>query len=662
MRKFDGSHPVAWIAQMEQYFSLNNILDDETHLMVGSMYLDNERWQWWEWHQRCNTAFRTWDKFKKSLTDYFDQDSAFLGRLTNLRQTGTVDEYITASEALAFRTRGLLDVFYTECFISSLKEAIKAHVQLHHPPTWLEDCKVARDMERALAALATRPNFIAKCRTSQTHNTTQTLKVQKEPKFFQIDAIDYSSSEEDPPLEEPEAVEEDNHKENVPDEPVISLHALAGISSPQTLKFRGFIKHCPVVVLIDSGSTHNFIHQKVAEAVHCFVRSVSNFQVQIADGGTMKCEGRCENVKLQMGDYQLKTHMFSIHMVGCDIVLGAEWLRTLGPITMDFQELYMRFKQNNSTHTLRGLQAGAPSIINSHRMEKLLKKGHHGVIAQFNAIQGVETKSLPIHPEMQQILNNHLPVFDKPHELPPSRGEHDHSIILVPGAQPPNVRPYRYPFTEKNEIEKIIKELLEAGVIRPSISPYSSPVVMVLKKDGEWRMCPDFRALNKLTFKDKFPIPVVDDLLDELNGAQFFTKLDLHSGYDQIRMKEVDIPKTAFQTHERHYEFLVMPFGLCNAPSTFQSLMNHLLKPYLRKFVLVFFDDILIYSCTWATHLQHEDLLLQLLRKHQLFVKMSKCSFGMEEVEYLDHIVGRAGVKVDPKRSRQCRIGLNLRL
>eukprot|EP00253_Pinus_taeda_P027840 PITA_27840 len=383
-----------------------------------------------------------------------------------------------------------------QCFIIALKEAIEAYVQLHHPPTWIEACKVAHNMERALAALATHPNFTAKGHPTQAHSTTQTLKVQKmspvemaerrkqglcyyceekyspgpkckEPKFFQIDATDYSSSEEDPPLEEPEAVEEDNQKDNVPNEPVISLHALVGISSPQTLKIR-----------------------------------VSNFQVQIADGGTMKCEVRCENVKLQIGDYQLKTHMFAIHMGGCDIVLGAEWLRTLGPITMDFQELYMSFKQNRSKHTLRGLQAGAPSIIISHRMEKLLKKGHHGVIAQFNAIQAVETKSLSIHPEMQQILNNHLSVFDKPHELPPSRGEHDHRITLVLGAQPPKVRPYRYPFTQKNEIEKIIKELLEADVIRPSISPYSSPVVMVLKKDGEWRMCPDFKALNKLTVKD----------------------------------------------------------------------------------------------------------------------------------------------------------------
>eukprot|EP00253_Pinus_taeda_P015118 PITA_15118 len=322
MRKFDGSHPVAWIAQMEQYFSLNNIQDDETQLMVGSMYLDNERWQWWEWHQCCNTAFRTWDKFKKTLTDRFDQDSALLVRLPKLRQTGTMDEYITAFEALDFHTRGLSDVFYMECFIIGLKEAIKAHVQIHQPPTWLEACKVARDVERALAAL---PAQISPPRVAH-HKLTAPLK------HLRLK----SSSDEDPPLEEPEVVEEDNQKDNVPDEPVISLHALEGISSPQTLKIRGFIKHRPIVVLIDSGSTHNFIHQKVAEAVHCFVRAVSNFQFQIVDGGTMKCEGCCENAKLQMGDYQLKTHMFPIHMGGCDIVLGAEWLRTLGPITMDF--------------------------------------------------------------------------------------------------------------------------------------------------------------------------------------------------------------------------------------------------------------------------------------------------------------------------------------
>jgi hypothetical protein len=192
--------------------------------------------------------------------------------------------------------------------------------------------------------------------------------------------------------------------------------------------------------------------------------------------------------------------------------------------------------------------------------------------------------------------------------------------------------------------------MLDMGIIRPSDSPYSSPVPLVKKGDGIRQMCVDYRELNKITVKDKFLIPVIDALLDELNGAKYFTKLDFSSRYHQVRLAEEDIEKIAFHTHHGHYEFLVMPFGLMNAPSTFQSLMNEVFHAYLRKFVLVFFDNILIYSREWTQHMEHVREMMDLLEKQQLYLMRAKCIFGQQEVQYLGHVISTEGVEVDSEK------------
>ncbi|GJS76421.1 putative reverse transcriptase domain-containing protein [Tanacetum coccineum] len=226
----------------------------------------------------------------------------------------------------------------------------------------------------------------------------------------------------------------------------------------------------------------------------------------------------------------------------------------------------------------------------------------------------------------------------------------NYQIHLIPGAAPVARAPYRLAPSEMKELSDQLKELSDKGFIRPSSSPWGAPVLFVKKKDGSFRMCIDYRELNKLTVKNRYPLPRIDDLFDQLQGSSIYSKIDLRSGYHQLRVREEDIPKTAFRTRYGHYEFQVMPFGLTNAPAVFMDLMNRVCKPYLDKFVIVFIDDILIYSKSKQEHAEHLKLILELLKKEQLYAKFSKCEFWIPKVQFLGHVIDSQGIHVDPAK------------
>src|SRR5262249_34828909 len=223
-------------------------------------------------------------------------------------------------------------------------------------------------------------------------------------------------------------------------------------------------------------------------------------------------------------------------------------------------------------------------------------------------------------------------------------------IDVVAGTAPISLPPYRMAPAELRELKEQLQELLDQGFIRPSTSPWGAPVLFVKKKDGSLRLCIDYRQLNKATVRNRYPLPRIDDLFDQLQGAEYFSKVDLRSGYHQLRIRREDVPKTAFRTRYGHYEFLVMSFGLTNAPAAFMDLMNRVFKPFLDRFVIVFIDDILVYSRDMEEHAWHVKMVLQTLREHRLYAKYFECEFWLESIAFLGHVISRDGIQVDPRK------------
>ena len=429
----------------------------------------------------------------------------------------------------------------------------------------------------------------------------------------------------------------------------LSLNALAGFNGGRTIKLEGEVKNHSVLVLIDCGATHSFIQQELVQKLSLPMDDKVSFMVQLGDARNVGGQGVCRDVELKLQGLVVTHNLYPFQLGGTDVILGADWLESLGEVLVNWRKSTLKIDMGGEWICLQGNQALQKTSMSLDAICRSTKCGDVAYFVEMAEMKLMEYTMVPMEGEIQELFERFPGVHKAVTGLPPSR-EVDHAIDLRPGAIPPNIRPYRYPYYQKNEIERMVREMLEAGIIRPSKSPFSSPVLLVKKKDGSWRFCVDYRALNNITIQDKFPIPAIEELLDELGGAQVFSKLDLKSGYHQIRMKQGDEMKTAFRTHDGHYEFLVMPFGLKNAPSTFQSLMNEIFRKYLRKFVLVFFDDILVYSRDKETHLRHLELTFSLLQQNELVLNVKKCVFVQEQLEYLGHIISKEGVNADPRK------------
>jgi hypothetical protein len=630
--RYDGkSDPLIFINDCESYFHQQRTMVEEK-VWMASYNLEDVAQLWYMQLQEDEGTPR-WGRFKDLLNLRFGPPlrAAPLFELAECRRSGTVEEYSNRFQALLPRTWRLDETQRVQLYTGGLLPPLSHAVRIHNPETLAAAMSLARQIELMesdrptptparpapcglLPAPAPRPALTASPQpralpappvgVPPTHSVGNLRRLApKEQAERRRLGLYFNYNEKYSRghnrfcrriffIDGVEIDDTDDAAARADNEaPCFSLQALAGVPLADTMQIVVTHGATSLVALLDSGSTHNFISEEATRRSGLPLRQRPRLTAMVANGERITCEGVIRDAPLLITGALFPTDLFVMPLAGYDVVLGTKWLRAWRPIVWDLARRRMSFQHEGHTVCWQGV----PS---------------------------------PTAPRLQATVAVAA------------------DALLKSDASPVAVRPYRYPVTHKNELEWQCAAMIEQGIVHRSDSPFSSPVLLVKKPDGSWRFCVDYRALNALTVKDAFPIPVVD----ELHGARFFTKLDLRSGYHQVRMWPEDVHKTAFHTHDGLYEFLVMAFGLCNAPATFQALMNDFLRPFLRRFVLVFFDDILIYSKTWADHLRHLRAIFSELRHQQLFVKCTKCAFGAVSVAYLDHVISEASVAMDPTK------------
>nr|GEW79128.1 putative reverse transcriptase domain-containing protein [Tanacetum cinerariifolium] len=407
-------------------------------------------------------------------------------------------------------------------------------------------------------------------------------------------------------------------------------------------------------ILFDTGADRSFISIAFSSLVNIDPTPLgSSYDVELAYGKIVGIDTIIRGCTINFQNHPFNIDLMPVELGSFDVIIGMDWLRRCHAVIVCDEKL-VQIPYGNKTLTFRGNESNNRresqfAVISCSKAQEYMAKGCQIFLAQISAkkgedkSEGKQLKDVPIVRDFPKVFPEDFP------GLPPARPV-EFQINQIPGAAPVARAPYRLAPFEMKELSEQLQELSDKGFKRPSSSPWGAPVLFVKKKDGSFRMCIDYQELNKLTVKNRYLLPRIDDLFDQLQGSSIYSKIDLRSDYHQLRVREQDIPKTAFRTRYGHYEFQVMLFGLTNAPAVLMDLMNRVCKPYLDKFVIIFIDDILIYSKDEKEHEEHLKEILELLKEEKLYAKFSKCEFWIPKVQFLGHVIDSRGIHVDPAK------------
>ena len=498
---------------------------------------------------------------------------------------------------------------------------------------------------------------------SELKNLVTPMSQSSNPDIKRVTTTDINTSDLQPCLGDPGTTVITTESTTTEQELLKKLGPTASFTIPIRLQPSSKVKPTPTTALIDCGATSCFIDRHLVNRLRIPLHNHQRpLDLKVVDGRPIQSGPVMQYtapIKLTLGQHQEDISLNVTSIPESPVVLGLPWLQMHNPV-IDWRSHRITFTDSSSTvpkstdlQPPRALAPPSPHIafINAAAFSRIAKKNSVYTIHLKSADLNFTPNAVQSSPQLPEKYKDFADVFEKKKaEILPEHRPYDCAIELEDGTTPPFGPIYGLTETESKALYEYLQDNLQTGFIRHSTSPAGAPILFVKKKDGSLRLCVDYRGLNRITKKNRYPLPLIPSLLDQLRTAGRFSKIDLRGAYNLVRIKEGDEWKTAFRTRYGHFEYRVMPFGLTNAPAVFQHLMNDIFRDYLDQFVIIYLDDILIFSANPDAHDHHVRLVLQRLRQHGLYAKLEKCQFDADSVEFLGYIISTQGISMDPKK------------